>query len=57
MFLFPALAHFLAAASPHPQPLLPPRSTLEFAKSQLEWMNEALVRSLGHSRDNPFSTR
>lgn len=34
-----------------------PRSTLEFAKSQLEWMNEALVRQLGHARDNPFSTR
>lgn len=32
-------------------------STLEFAKSQLEWMNEALVRQLGHARDNPFSTR
>lgn len=33
------------------------RSTLEFAKSQLEWMNEALTRSLGHARDNPFNTR
>ena len=34
------------------------RSTLEFAKSQLEWMNEALVRSLGHSgKDSPFATR
>ncbi|PSC73960.1 cleavage and polyadenylation specificity factor subunit 2 [Micractinium conductrix] len=32
-------------------------STLEFAKSQLEWMNEALTRQLGHARDNPFSTR
>lgn len=30
---------------------------MEFAKSQLEWMNAALVRSLGHARDNPFATR
>ena len=30
---------------------------MEFAKSQLEWMNEALTRSLGHTRDNPFNTR
>lgn len=33
------------------------RSTLAFAQSQLEWMNEKLVRAFGHARDNPFSTR
>jgi cleavage and polyadenylation specificity factor subunit 2 len=31
-------------------------TTLEFARSQLEWMNEDLVKSLGHSRiENPLS--
>ena len=47
--------------STHPPACLSPPphacSTLEFAKSQVEWMNEALVRSLGHARDNPFNTR
>ena len=31
-------------------------TTLEFARSQLEWMNEDLVKSLGHSRiENPLA--
>lgn len=47
----------LGASTPRPALRAWPRSTLEFAKSQLEWMNEALVRQLGHARDNPFSTR
>ena len=29
-------------------------NTLEFAKSQLEWMNDELTRLLGHSKDNAF---
>lgn len=32
-------------------------TTLDFARSQLEWMNESLVNSLGHSKDNPLSLR
>jgi cleavage and polyadenylation specificity factor subunit 2 len=32
-------------------------TALEFARSQLEWMSEALVRSFGHSKDNPFNLR
>ena len=32
-------------------------TTLDFARSSLEWMNETLVKSFGHSRDNPFNFR
>jgi cleavage and polyadenylation specificity factor subunit 2 len=32
-------------------------TTLEFARSQLEWMNESLVKSFGHSKDNPFALK
>jgi cleavage and polyadenylation specificity factor subunit 2 len=32
-------------------------TTLEFARSQLEWMNESLIKSFGHSKDNPFALR
>jgi cleavage and polyadenylation specificity factor subunit 2 len=32
-------------------------TTIEFARSQLEWMNENLVKSFGHSRDNPFALK
>ena len=32
-------------------------TTLEFARSQLEWMNETLSKAFGHSRDNPFALR
>ncbi|GAB4814627.1 hypothetical protein N2152v2_001673 [Parachlorella kessleri] len=43
----------------YPLALLSPMAgnMMEFAKSQLEWMNEVLTRSLGHTRDNPFNTR
>jgi len=33
------------------------QTTLEFARSQLEWMNESLVKSFGHSKDNPFTLK
>jgi cleavage and polyadenylation specificity factor subunit 2 len=33
------------------------RTTLEFAQSSLEWMNEALARAFGSSKDNPFALR
>lgn len=42
--------------SPHTIPVQA-HNTLEYAKSSLEWMNESLTRSLGHTRDNPFNTR
>ena len=34
-------------------------NTLEFAKSQLEWMNDTLIKELelSRDRDNPFSVR
>ena len=34
-------------------------NTLEFAKSQLEWMNDTLIKELelSRDRDNPFSIR
>lgn len=33
-------------------------TTLEFARSQLEWMNEELTKGLGHSRmDNPLALK
>ncbi len=33
-------------------------TTLDFARSQLEWMNEDLVKSLGHSRvENPLALK
>lgn len=32
-------------------------TTLDFARSQLEWMNESLVKSLGHTKDNPLALR
>ena len=33
------------------------RTTLDFARSSLEWMNENLTKSFGHSKDNPFNFR
>lgn len=44
---------------PYPLALVGPmvHTTLEFARSQLEWMNESLVKSFGHSKDNPFALR
>lgn len=32
-------------------------STLEFAKSQLEWMTSAITEAFERDRDNPFQTR
>eukprot|EP00877_Chromochloris_zofingiensis_P014690 jgi/Chrzof1/9475/Cz04g04140.t1 len=32
-------------------------TTLEFARSQLEWMNDAINRTFEHKRDNPFQCR
>ena len=32
-------------------------TTLEFAKSQLEWMNSDMARAFEQSRDNPFACR
>lgn len=32
-------------------------STLEFAKSQLEWMIHAVTEAFERDRDNPFQTR
>jgi len=30
-------------------------NTIEFAKSQLEWMNDTIMNAFNHSRENPFS--
>ncbi|KAK9816483.1 hypothetical protein WJX72_000827 [[Myrmecia] bisecta] len=32
-------------------------STIKFAMSQLEWMNDAIAKQFEHSRDNPFNCR
>jgi Cft2 family RNA processing exonuclease len=51
--------HWSKHKLPYPVILLGPmvQTTLEFARSQLEWMNESLVKLLGHSRENPFLLR
>jgi len=30
-------------------------NTVEFAKSQLEWMSDAVMKSFDNSRENPFA--
>ena len=44
---------------PYPLAVVGPmvHTTLDFARSQLEWMNESLVKSLGHTKDNPLALR
>lgn len=51
--------HWSKHKLPYPVVLLGPmvHTMLEFARSQLEWMNESLVKLLGHSRENPFLLR
>lgn len=51
--------HWAQHKLPYPIALVGPmvHTTMEFARSQLEWMNEALVKSFGHSKDNPFTLR
>lgn len=53
--------HWAVNRLSYPLALLTPvaYNTLEFAKSQLEWMNEQVAREFESSRDkdNPFSMR
>ena len=53
--------HWAVNRLSYPLALLSPvaYNTLEFAKSQLEWMNEQVAREFENSRDkdNPFSMR
>ena len=53
--------HWAGARLSYPLALLSPvaYNTLEFAKSQLEWMNEQVAKEFENSRDkdNPFSMR
>lgn len=44
---------------PYPLVLLSPvaHTTLRFTRSQLEWMNESVVKLFGSKRGNPFSLK
>ena len=66
MMPWPATPSLLHCQGPscrltYPLVLLSPmaHNTLEFAKSQLEWMNDTLIKELelSRDRDNPFSVR
>ena len=51
--------HWAAAALTYPLALMTHTGgpTLEAARSQLEWMSDALSRDFGTKKDNPFACR